>query len=117
MLKWRKKLCFQSWKMLIEEDSRQHFWEEEKKLLPLLSEAAELGKVKQAKLVGQCLDAMQGTHSNLFRFFMEGFLPADAMQYMNIIAKCSDKERVSRLFSLIVEKENSLGWAISNPLA
>ncbi|CAH9148793.1 unnamed protein product [Cuscuta epithymum] len=99
------------------EDSRQHFGEEEKKLLPLLSEAAELGKMKQARFVGQCLDSMQGTHSRLFRFFMEGFLPADAMQYLNIIAKCSDKERVSRLFRLIVEKENSLGWAIGNPLA
>lgn len=79
-------------------------------------EATDLSKLQQVKALEQCLDTMQGTHSHLFRFFMEGLLPRDAMQYMDMIARCSDNERVCRLFRLVVEKENSLGLAISNTL-
>nr|GMD86188.1 uncharacterized protein LOC109186623 isoform X1 [Ipomoea batatas] len=99
----------------LKEHSKQHFEEEERELLPLM-EATDLSKLQQVKALEQCLDTMQGTHSHLFRFFMEGLLPRDAMQYMDMIARCSDNERVCRLFRLVVEKENSLGLAISNTL-
>ncbi|XP_031110421.1 uncharacterized protein LOC116014496 isoform X3 [Ipomoea triloba] len=99
----------------LKEHSKQHFEEEERELLPLM-EATDLSKLQEVKALEQCLDTMQGTHSHLFRFFMEGLLPRDAMQYMDMIARCSDNERVCRLFRLVVEKENSLGLAISNTL-
>ncbi|XP_019192234.1 PREDICTED: uncharacterized protein LOC109186623 isoform X2 [Ipomoea nil] len=99
----------------LKEHSKQHFEEEERELLPLM-EATDLSKLQQVKALEQCLDTMQGTHSHLFSFFMEGLLPRDAMHYMDIIARCSDNERVCRLFRLLVEKENSLGLAISNTL-
>ncbi|XP_019151352.1 PREDICTED: uncharacterized protein LOC109148057 [Ipomoea nil] len=98
----------------LQEHSKQHFKEEERELLPLL-EAAELSKLQQVSAMEQCLDTMHGTHSHLFRFFMEGLLPQDAMQYMDMITKCGDKDHVSKMFRLVVEKENSLGVAMGDP--
>lgn len=98
----------------LQEHSKQHFEEEERKLLPLL-EAAELTKLQQVSALEQCLSTMDGTHSRLFRFFMEGLVPQDAMQYMDMVAKCSDKDRVCRLFRLVVEKENSFGSTLGGP--
>ncbi|CAH9113494.1 unnamed protein product [Cuscuta epithymum] len=98
----------------LQEHSKEHFDEEEKELLPLL-EAAELSKLQQVSALEQCVEAMHGTHSHLFRFFMEGLLPQEAMQYMDIISKCSDKDRVCKLFRLVVEKENSFGSAMGDP--
>ncbi|KAK4359785.1 hypothetical protein RND71_022014 [Anisodus tanguticus] len=87
----------------LKEHSKKHFEEEEKNLLPLM-EAAELSKAQQDKVLDQCLDVMQGTHSHLFRFFMEGLLPSDAMHYLDMLSRCSDQNRVSSMLSLIVDK-------------
>lgn len=66
-------------------------------------EAAELSKEQQEKVLEQCLDVMQGTHSHLFRFFMEGLLPQDALQYLDMVITSSNKERVASMFRMIVE--------------
>ncbi|KAL3353370.1 hypothetical protein AABB24_018215 [Solanum stoloniferum] len=87
----------------LKEHSKKHFEEEEKNLLPLM-EAAELSKAQQDKVLDQCLDVMHGTHSHLFRFFMEGLLPPDAMHYLDMLSRCSDQNRVSTMLRLIIDK-------------
>lgn len=84
-----------------QEHCKEHFEEEERELLPLM-EGAELSKEEQERVLDQCLDVMQGTHSHLFRFFLEGLLPHEAMQYLDLIAKSTDKARASSMFLRIV---------------
>lgn len=86
----------------LQDHCKQHFEEEERELLPLI-EAAELSKEQQEKVLEQCLDVMQGTHSHLFRFFMEGLLPQDALQYLDMVITSSNKERVASMLRMIVE--------------
>ncbi|KAL6327004.1 hypothetical protein AAG906_012688 [Vitis piasezkii] len=71
-------------------------------LLPLM-EAAELSKQQHERLLEQCWDAMQGTHSHLFRFFIEGLPPHDAMSYLGLIIKCNDKDRAATMLCPIME--------------
>lgn len=86
----------------LQEHCKQHFEEEERELLSLM-EAAELSKGDQERLLEKCLDVMHSTHTHLFRFFIEGLLPQDAMLYLDLISRCTDKDRVSSIFSLIVD--------------
>ncbi|KAM7526772.1 hypothetical protein LguiA_016674 [Lonicera macranthoides] len=85
----------------LQEHCKEHFEEEERELLPLM-EGAELSKEEQERVLDQCLDVMQGTHSHLFRFFLEGLLPHEAMQYLDLITKSTDKARASSMFLRIV---------------
>lgn len=80
----------------------EHFQEEERKLLPLL-EAVDLNKGQQQRLLEQCLEVMHGTLSHLFRFFIEGLCPQDAIHYLDLVSSCSDQQKVSSMFSLILE--------------
>ncbi|XP_009623085.1 uncharacterized protein [Nicotiana tomentosiformis] len=101
---YQEALCNLSTRLkTLQEHSKKHFEEEEKNLLPLM-EAAELSKAQQDKVLDQCLDVMHGTHSHLFRFFMEGLLPQDAMHYLDMLSRCSDQNRVSSMLRLIVDK-------------
>ncbi|XP_059628448.1 uncharacterized protein LOC132271171 [Cornus florida] len=86
----------------LQEHCVEHFEAEERDLLPLL-EAAELSAEQHERVLEQCLDVMKGTHSNLFRFFIEGLRPQDAMQYMDLIIRCSDEDRVSSMFRMLLE--------------
>lgn len=81
---------------------REHFQEEERKLLPLL-EAVDLNKGQQERLLEQCFEVMHGTHSHLFRFFIEGLCPQDAMHYLDLVSSCSDRQKVLSMFSTILE--------------
>lgn len=82
------------------EHCKEHFVEEEIQVLPYI-EATELSKPKQRKVLEQSLDAMQGTHSRLFNFFLQGLLPVDAMQYLDLVAMCHDEERMSSMLQMI----------------
>ncbi|GFZ11252.1 hypothetical protein Acr_22g0006500 [Actinidia rufa] len=86
----------------LQDNCKEHFEEEERELLPLM-EAAELSKEQQEKLLEQCLDVMQGTHSHLFHFFIEGLLPQDALYYLDMVIRSSSKERVASMLRMIVE--------------
>lgn len=66
-------------------------------------EATELSKVQQLKVLEQCLDAMRDTHTHLFRYFMEGLLPQDGIQYLDMIFKCSENNRATLMLHMIVE--------------
>lgn len=86
----------------LQENCRDHFDEEERNLLPLM-EAAELTKSQQKKVVEQCIDVMKGTHSNLFNFFIEGLLPHEAMEYLELVMTCLDKEKAISVLRILVE--------------
>ncbi|KAG8380655.1 hypothetical protein BUALT_Bualt06G0038500 [Buddleja alternifolia] len=81
---------------------KQHFEEEERELMPLM-EATELNKSQQGKVLQQSLDVMRETHSHLFRFFMEGLRPHDAMQYFDLIKRYCDNVRVSLMLHMMVD--------------
>ncbi|XP_074366360.1 uncharacterized protein LOC141707218 [Apium graveolens] len=86
----------------LQKHCHQHFQEEEKKLLPLL-EAVDLNKGEQERLLERCFEAMHGTHSHLFRFFIEGLCPQDAMHYLDLVISSCDRQKVSSMFSTILE--------------
>ncbi|KAF6153396.1 hypothetical protein GIB67_003586 [Kingdonia uniflora] len=79
--------------------------EEERHLLPLLEDLG-LSKERQWNMMKQCLEVMESTHSQLFRFMIEGLLPREAMQYLNMIIRYSDKERAVRMLSSLLIKKN-----------
>lgn len=82
--------------------SKEHFQEEERDVLPLM-EALELGKDQQLRVLEQCIDVMQGTHSHLFSFFFEGLLPREAMQYLDLITRCKEEKLVASMLRRIIE--------------
>ncbi|KAL8551894.1 hypothetical protein ACS0TY_000802 [Phlomoides rotata] len=86
----------------LKENCKHHFEEEERALLPLM-EATELNKAEQGKVLQQSLDVMRETHSHLFRFFMEGLRPNDAMQYFGLIKRYCDNVRVSLMLHMMVD--------------
>ncbi|KAJ4836861.1 hypothetical protein Tsubulata_030741 [Turnera subulata] len=85
----------------LQEQCKEQFEKEERDVMPLM-EAVELSKEQQMGLMHQCFVVMQGTHSHLFSFFIEGLLPSEAMQYLDLILKCKDEHgAVSMLHRLI----------------
>ncbi|XP_071734655.1 uncharacterized protein [Rutidosis leptorrhynchoides] len=90
---------------LLLDNCKQHFEEEERGILPLM-EAAELTQGQQEKLLEQSLDVMPSTHTHLLKFFMEGLLPQEAMLYLDLITKCTDKDRADSIYSYLVEEHN-----------
>lgn len=76
--------------------------QEDVELLPLM-EAVELSKEQDKSALDQCLDVMQGTHSRLLKFLLEGLPSHDAMKYLDLISKCRDKERMESMLRMIVE--------------
>ncbi|XP_022133544.1 uncharacterized protein LOC111006103 [Momordica charantia] len=85
---------------LLQEHCKHHFMDEEKKLLPLL-EAVELTKEQQENMLEQLLDVMKQTHSHLLNFFLEGLLPQEALQYLDLVTSSCDKNRAS--FGLMLQ--------------
>lgn len=81
-------------------------------------EAATLDREQQEQVLGQCMkETMQSTHSNLFRFFMSGLSPRDAVQYLWLVAKCCDPKWVSSLLESLLTTDgtvSSSGW-VENP--
>ncbi|XP_044461338.1 uncharacterized protein LOC123192757 [Mangifera indica] len=73
---------------------KEHFEEEERDLLPLV-QATELSKEQQKKILVQCVNTMQGTHSHLFKVFLEGLLPQEAMLYLDLITDAVAKNQLS----------------------
>ncbi|PWA78380.1 hemerythrin-like protein [Artemisia annua] len=84
------------------ENCKEHFDEEERGILPLM-EAAELTQGQQEKLLEQSLDVMPSTHSHLLKFFMEGLQPQEAMLYLDLITRCTDKDRAGSIYRFLVE--------------
>ncbi|KAK9061353.1 hypothetical protein SSX86_018534 [Deinandra increscens subsp. villosa] len=87
----------------LQEKCKQHFEEEERGVLPLM-EAVELTQSQQERLFEQAIDVMASTHSHLLKFFMEGLLPQEAMLYLDLITRCTDKDRVGSIYRFLVEE-------------
>ncbi|CAO2836344.1 unnamed protein product [Amaranthus hypochondriacus] len=86
----------------LQENCTQHFDEEEKYLFPLM-EAADLDEQQQRKYLEQCIKVMQGTHSHLIRFFIEGLHPHEAMEYVDLVMNCTDQETMASILCMLVE--------------
>ncbi|KAE9621146.1 hypothetical protein Lal_00019672 [Lupinus albus] len=86
----------------LQEQCKQHFMTEEVDLLSLM-EAVELSEDQDNSALEQCFDVMQGTHSLLLKFFLEGLQSNDAMKYLDLISKCRDRERMESMLRMIVE--------------
>ncbi|KAI3809269.1 hypothetical protein L1987_25240 [Smallanthus sonchifolius] len=89
----------------LQENCKQHFEEEERGILPLM-EAAELTQGQQERLLEQSLDVMPSTHSHLLKFFMEGLLPQEAMLYLDLITRCTDKDRAGSIYRFLVDEHH-----------
>ncbi|CAN6566954.1 unnamed protein product [Malus baccata var. baccata] len=86
----------------LQERYRQHFTEEEREVLPYM-EAAELSAEQQQRLLDECLDVMQQSHSShLFNFLLEGLLPCEAMHYLDLISMSTNKQRTTSLLHMII---------------
>ncbi|KAJ6323159.1 hypothetical protein OIU77_012901 [Salix suchowensis] len=83
------------------EHSKEHFQEEERDVLPLM-EALELSKEQQLRVLEQCFNLMQGTHSDLFSSFIQGLLPREAMQYLDLIMSCKEEKLVASMLHRII---------------
>ena len=88
--------------MHLQENCKEHFDEEERGILPLM-EAAELTQGQRERLLEQSLDVMPSTHSHLLKFFMEGLQPQEAMLYLDLITRCTDKDRAGSIYRFLVE--------------
>lgn len=99
----REALCSLSCRLqTLQKNCNQHFDEEERNLFPLM-EAADLTQEQQRKIVQQCISVMQGTHSHQFHFFIEGLLPHEAMEYLDLVMSCIDKETTASMLRVLVE--------------
>ncbi|WCJ19097.1 hypothetical protein M5689_001403 [Euphorbia peplus] len=84
------------------EHYKEHFEEEERHVLPFM-EAVDLSKEQQEKILEQCFDVMQSTHSHLFNFLIEGLLPWEAMHYLDLILDCKDEQGAGLMLRRITE--------------
>ncbi|KAL4312791.1 hypothetical protein GQ457_01G045100 [Hibiscus cannabinus] len=82
----------------LQKHCKQHFEDEENDLLPLL-EATELSGEEEMRVFEQCFSAMSLTHSHLFNFFLEGLLPSQAMEYLDLFMKCTHKPSLIQIVS------------------
>lgn len=99
----------------LQENCKEHFDEEEKNLFPLM-EAADLTMDQQRKAMEQSIDVMQATHSHLFRFFMEGLLPHEALEYTDLLINCMDKEKAISKLRILVDERDQKGTILENDL-
>ncbi|OVA10012.1 hemerythrin/HHE cation-binding motif [Macleaya cordata] len=91
----------------LQEHCKEHFEEEERELLPLL-EATELSKEQHDRMVEQCVEVMEGTHSHLIHFLILGLLPQDVIQYLNLIIRCTtNTERVGSMLRTLTSRIES----------
>lgn len=66
-------------------------------------EAVEISKEQEENAVEQCFEVMQGTHTRLLKFLLEGLPPHDAMKYLDLISKCKNTEKMESMLRTIVE--------------
>ncbi|KAG8501828.1 hypothetical protein CXB51_004691 [Gossypium anomalum] len=93
----------------LQKHCKEHFDEEEKDVLPLL-EATELSGEEEKRVFEDCIEAMKVTHSHLFNFFLEGLLPSEAMEYVDLI--------IGVLFSgVLVGKVVAVSVGVGGPMA
>ncbi|XP_047056575.1 uncharacterized protein LOC124662826 [Lolium rigidum] len=84
----------------LQDHTKEHFKEEEKDMLPRLESVRRMqreeGSVADKSNSGwasEAMDTMEMTHSKLFPFFMTGLMPQEAMQYLDLVCRCTKNTR------------------------
>ncbi|TVU36425.1 hypothetical protein EJB05_18358, partial [Eragrostis curvula] len=107
----------------LQDHTKEHFKEEENELLPRLEDVRRMqreeGKVSDkssSAWASEAIGTMEVTHSKLFPFFMTGLLPQEAVQYLDLVCRCTKNTRhlVSMLRSLAERLEDANPSIIHN---
>uniref|UniRef100_A0A0A9CSS7 Hemerythrin-like domain-containing protein n=1 Tax=Arundo donax TaxID=35708 RepID=A0A0A9CSS7_ARUDO len=107
----------------LQDHTKEHFKEEENELFPRLEAVRRMqreeGKVSDkssSAWASEAISAMEVTHSKLFPFFMTGLLPQEAVQYLDLVCRCTKNTRhlVSMLRSLAERLEDANPSIIHN---
>lgn len=96
------------------ERCREHFAEEERELLPLLEELT--AEEPAAAAAEQLVEVMEATHGHLFNFLISGLLPHEAMQYIDVLCRCSDRQRVAAMLGPLEARLDAAGTAATKSL-
>uniref|UniRef100_A0A453FZH9 Hemerythrin-like domain-containing protein n=1 Tax=Aegilops tauschii subsp. strangulata TaxID=200361 RepID=A0A453FZH9_AEGTS len=106
-----------------QDHTKEHFKEEEKDMLPRLESVRRMqreeGNVPDKSNSGwasEAMGTMEMTHSKLFPFFMTGLMPQEAVQYLDLVCRCTKNTRhlVSMLRSLAERLEDANPLIIHN---
>ncbi|KAK1288106.1 hypothetical protein QJS10_CPB19g00411 [Acorus calamus] len=88
----------------LQENTRQHFMEEERDLLPLLE-----GEDEEEGVIDKCMEVMESTHSHLFPFFISSLLPHEAMHYLSLLLRfCSNRVGLASTFRSLTAHMDAL---------
>lgn len=107
----------------LQDHTKEHFKEEEKDMLPRLESVRRMqreeGNVPDKSNSGwasEAMGTMEMTHSKLFPFFMTGLMPQEAVQYLDLVCRCTKNTRhlVSILRSLAERLEDANPSIIHN---
>ncbi|CAA7400251.1 unnamed protein product [Spirodela intermedia] len=98
---------------LLQERCREHFAEEERELLPLLE---ELTAEEPAAAVEQLVEVMEATHGHLFNLLISGLLPHEAMQYIEVLCRCRDRQRVAAMLRPLEARLDAAGTTTTKSL-
>ncbi|XBI30308.1 hypothetical protein VPH35_054078 [Triticum aestivum] len=107
----------------LQDHTKEHFKEEEKDMLPRLESVRRMqreeGNVPDKSNSGwasEAMGTMEMTHSKLFPFFMTGLMPQEAVQYLDLVCRCTKNTRhlVSMLRSLAERLEDANPSIIHN---
>jgi len=104
---------------------KEHFEEEEKKLLPLLEGAERTRREEgeqpwsQFDWAEKLMKMMEATHSHLFPLLMAGLRPDEALQYIDLVCRCVPEEnqvvKMLRLLASWFEGTMPLSWIRNSP--
>lgn len=120
----------------MQDHTRSHFNDEEKRVLSSLDLAASgLGRTQQEGLVTRCMAVMEASHSHLLAYMLSGLSPDDIHQYMGAAQKClgeskpvllrrmiqllkgTDDEQLQSVWNVIREKLPALATRWDTPAA
>ncbi|XP_078441444.1 hemerythrin HHE cation-binding domain protein isoform X2 [Wolffia australiana] len=91
----------------------EHFAEEERDVFPLLEEIVTEEPQSLRPAPDELVEAMEATHGHLFSFFLSGLLPHETMQYLDVLCRCQDRNRISVMLRTVeIRLEDSGGIAI-----
>ncbi|KAK1324183.1 hypothetical protein QJS10_CPA02g01001 [Acorus calamus] len=84
------------------ENTREHFMEEERDLLPQLED-------EEKGVMDKCMEVMESTHSHLFPFFISSLLPHEAIHYLSLLLRfCSNQARLASTFRSLTAHMDAL---------
>lgn len=107
----------------LQDHTKEHFKEEEKDMLPRLEgvrrmqrEEGSVSDKSNSGWASEAMGTMEMTHSKLFPFFMTGLMPQEAVQYLDLVCRCTSNTRhlVSMLRSLAERLEDANPSIIHN---